>query len=301
MIIGWLISTGVLAQKQALDSSASVDKYPANNPFYVNSYHLQPVLIPVKQFLVFFNTDIPHYYKWYSPETGKPEKLSSKMVINEINFNARIYYGLTSRLNIFLHVPVRDMHYYSPIGMRSGIGLGDLTTGILYDLISHDETGKNDLTAGLTLGFPTGKYKNINKDKIALGEGSYRFKGNVTGLHRMEEKSLIYSFYYEYLSNHSGYHIGDETGAYILCQIPVNTSYGYFGIEPSLNMYWKFKNTNGGETIPNSEDYAIELALGGWYQFINNLYLRVNVPFTLFRNDAWMTRYNIMLQVDYLF
>ena len=298
-IAGMLIGTMLFAQGEGVDTSSAGQT--ENNPYYINSYHLQPVLLPKGKFLFLFHTNIPHYYKWYSPKAGKPEKLSSKMVINEFNFNAMGYYGLTDRLNLFLRLPFRDVHYYSPMGTRAGIGFGDVVTGGSYSLSDPANTGKNEVTAGIDLTFPSAKYKNLEKDDAALGEGSFRFRGNVTGLHRAQKFNFIYSLYYEYRTNHSGYHIGDETGAYFLFQKPFNTSVGRFGIESSLYAYWKFKNTKEGETIPNTEDYAVSPGLGGWYECADRLYLRFNVPFYVFQNSAWMTRYDILIQLDYVF
>ncbi len=299
MIIFFLSGPVLDAQRKSPDSTAI--KYPANNPYFVNSYPLQPVLLPEKSFKVLFNTDIPHYFKWYAPSSGKPEKLSDKMVINEANFNAGGYYGLSNRINLFLSVPIRDVHYYSPMGVRSGTGFGDIQTGISYSLIPFGEKEKNSLSTGLTLGFPSGKYKNLGDDDAALGEGSFRFKGDLTGLVRMDKYNLIYSVYYEYRTNHSGMHIGDETGVYTILQKPFNTPLGHFGVEASAYAYWKFKNTFEGNTVMNSEDYAVHLGAGGWYNFIGNFYLRFNVPFAVFRNKAWFTQYRVMVQLDYYF
>jgi len=299
----WGIVAGLLApvmlygqQEGAPDTTGTV-----NNPYFINAYNLEPVSLPKGSFSARFLLDSPHYYKWYSPKTDKPEKLSDKMVVNEINFHGLAFYGLTGTLDVFLDLPVRDLHYYSPMGARSGVGLGDMLTGINWNFLPLAKDGKNSVTTGLTLGFPTGKYKNLDTDKTALGEGSFRFNGNITGLHQWHRYNLIWSAYYEYRTNHSGWHIGDETGAYGIFQIPFNTTLGNFGVESSLFTYWKFQNTDQGHTVPNSEDYAVNLGVGGWYNFIGKFYLRFHVPFAVFQNNSWFTHYRIMIQLDYLF
>ncbi len=297
IITGLLISMVLHAQQDTVLTPGK----PANNPYMINLYHLEPVSLPKKSVSVQFFMDSPHYYKWYSPKTNKPEKLSDKMVVNEINFHGRGYYGITDKLDVFLDLPVRDLHYYSPMGFRSGVGLGDIAFGINWNFRPLNRDGRNSLSTGLTLGFPTGKYKNLDPDQMALGEGAFRINGNFTGLHRWDRYSLIYSAYYEYRTNHSGMHIGDKTGAYGVFQVPFTTPLGNFGVEGSLYTYWKFKNTDQGNTVPNTEDYAVDLGVGGWYNFIDRFYLRFHVPFAVFRNNAWLTQYRVMIQLDYLF
>ena len=267
----------------------------------INSMHLRPVLLKKGVFLTSLSIDLPHYYKWYSPKTEKPEKLSSKLVMNEAYFTGYATYGLSDRINLFLTLPVVTIHHYSPMGIKSGTGFGDIETGADFGLVPLEKDNCNSLSGRITVGFPTGRYKNLSKTEYPTGLGSFRFQGTLSGLHRFKKVDMIYAAYYEYRTNHSGMHVGDETGAYLLFQKSFPTTVGNFGLETGAYTYWQFKNTKNGKEVPNSEDYAIDLYVGGWYHYLKNFYLRFCVPYSIYQNQAWITKYQVKIQFDYLF
>ena len=268
---------------------------------YITGMNLRPVLLKKGEFLVSLSADIPHYFKWYSPKTGKPEKLSTKMVINEAYFNGYLTYGLSKKVNLFLTVPITDIHHYSPMGIVSGVGFGDIQFGTDFGLVNLQKDNRNSLVGRLTIGIPSGHYKNLGARRYPTGLGSFRFQGNLTGLHRFSDFDMVYAAYYEYRTNHSGMHIGDETGAYLIFQKPFNTSVGRFGLETGAYTYWQFKNTKNGKVVPDTEDYAAGLYVGGWYNYLKNLYLRFSVPYSVYQSKAWFTQYQVKIQLDYLF
>jgi len=268
---------------------------------YISGMNLRPVLLKKGEFLISLSADIPHYYKWYSPKTEKPEKLSSKMVINEAYFDGYLIYGLNKQVNLFLTVPVTDIHHYSPMGIATGVGFGDVRFGADLDIINLQKDGRNSLVGRVTMGVPTGHYKDLDISEYPTGLGSFRFQGNLTGLHQFSKFDMIYSAYYEYRTNHSGMHIGDETGAYLIFQKPFNTSAGRFGLETGAYTFWQFKNSKKGTVIPNTKNYAVDFYVGGWYNYLKNLYLRFSVPYSVYQNKAWFTKYQVKIQLDYLF
>lgn len=276
-------------------------KEPINNPLYINSYGLYPVLLQKGKWLTQLSVDIPHFYKWYSAQSGKPEKVSSKMVFNEAYFKGMATYGLSDRLNLQVILPVNDLHYYSPMGIKKGVGLGDMQVGLNTSLFNKMNSGKNHYTAGLTVGLPTGKYYNLKPDRLPLGTGSVSFGANITGLHHAEKINIIYSGYYTYITNHRSLTVGSETGGYFVLQKPFNTKVGQFGLEAAAYGYYKGANKKNSIAVPNTKNYGIDLGIGGWFNYQKNLSIRFNVPFTIFQNKAWFTKYQVLTQIDYLF
>lgn len=293
LLMGLFIQVSAYAQKTE----------PANNPLALNSYGLHPVLVKKDQWLIQFSVNIPHYYKWYSASAGKPEPVSPKMVFNEAYFKGMVSYGLSSQLNLNVVLPVNDLHYYSPMGIEKGIGLGDMQVGLNMNLLNNNKKTDNNLTGGISIGIPTGKYYNLKPGRLPLGTGSVSFQANLTGLHKTGKLNLIYSAYYTFLTNHSSLITGNETGGYFIIQEPFNTKVGQFGLEASSYGYYKGANKfkSNHVSVPNTKNYGVDLGIGGWFNYQKNLSIRVNVPFTIFQNKAWFTRYQVLTQIDYLF
>jgi hypothetical protein len=208
---------------------------------------------------------------------------------------------LTDRINLFTLLPVASVHHYSPAGTIVGKGIGDIELGSTYSLL-NSKNPENSLTSGVSIGFPTGKYKNIDPNDYPLGLGSFKFKGDVTGLHRFNNLDMIYSAYYEYRTNNSeGLHVGDEAGAYLTFQKQIDTDYGNFGFEGGVYGFWNLKDIKNGTYVPHSDDYAVNLFIGVWYNYLKDFYLRVGVPYTIYQNQNWLTKYKVLIQLDYHF
>lgn len=291
ILIGLFLHASVMAQEPGY----------RNNPLYLNSYRLRPVLLQKGKYLVQVSANIPHFYKWYSPKTGKYERLTSYQVINEAYFSGILTYGISNRLNLFMVIPVNDLHHYSPMGINKGIGLGDIKAGINWNLLAGHQDANNKYTAGITLGFPTGKHYNLKPGRLPTGTGSVSLRGDITGFHKSSNFNLLYSVYFAYLTNHNIYKTGNEGGGYLILQKPFNTSVGQFGIETSAYTYYKSATKKSGVTIPNTKDYGIDLGIGGWFNYQKNLSIRFNVPYSVYQNSSWLTKYQVMLEIDYLF
>ncbi len=268
--------------------------------FYQSVYNLRPVLINKHQMLVNFQLDFPRYYKVYNPKQNSLAKVPSVVVLNEFYFNTFFTYGISDKWNVYAVLPVVDVHHYSPMIFKSGIGFGDIQLGIDYQLLGKKSNRKDFLSLELKNTLPTGKYKNLSNTDYPTGLGSFRFMLALNGLHKFKALDLWYTAYYEYRTNHSGLSIGDETGFFITLQKSFPTSLGDFGIEGGLNSYYNFKDSNQGKEIPNSKDYTVNLYAGGWYKYLDKFYLRFGVPYAVYQNNSWMTKYQVMIQFDYL-
>lgn len=250
--------------------------------------------------LLNFQFDFPRYYKVYNPKQQAIAKVPSVVVLNEFYFNTYFTYGISDKWNVYAVLPIADIHHYSPMIFKSGIGLGDVQLGIDYQLLGNKGKGKDYLSLEFKTTFPTGQYKNLSNTEYPTGLGSFRFMPAINGLHRFSSFNLWYTAYYEYQTNHSGLSIGDETGLFATIQKDIPTKVGDFGIEGGLNSYYNFKDTNQGKEIPNSKDYSVNLYVGGWYKYLSKFYIRFGVPYTVYQNNSWMTKYQVMIQFDYL-
>ncbi len=274
-------------------------KTKSDTAFYQTVYNLRPVLLKKHKMLLNVRLDFPRYYKMYNAKQQAITKVPSSMVLNEFYFNTYFTYGLTDRWNVYTMLPIVDIHHYSPMGIQKGVGLGDVQLGAVWQFLNGTATMKDFLSLELRTTFPTGKSMTTAQD-YPTGKGAFRFMLSVNGLHKFDKFDLWYSGYYEYRTNHSGINTGDNTGLYVALQKSFLTEVGNFGVEGGLNGYYNFKDTKAGAVIPNSKDYAVNLYVGGWYKYLNLIYIRFGVPYTVYQNDAWMTKYRIMLQFDYL-
>ncbi len=298
VIIGFLVFTysGLYAQ-----GSTPAKDTTTSGEASLSILNLRPVLLNKGQAIVSLRAAFPNFYKSFNATAGKPVKLPSNQALSEAYFNTYLTYGLSGKWNVFMMIPVADIHHYSPMGEVSGVGFSDVEAGVDYRLINGQKGGNDGLAARLTLGFPTGRYQNLSSTQYPLGLGSFRFRAALTGIHQYTKVQMIYSAYYEYRTNRLGISMGDETGAYLLFRKPIETAYGRFGLEGGAYTYWNFSDKNNGTVVPNSRDYSINLYVGAWFQYLKKFDIRIGVPYSIYQNKAWMTQYQAMLQLDYLF
>ncbi len=264
-------------------------------------FNLRPVLLKKGQVLINFQAVLPNYYKSYSAASGKPEKLPSYLVLSEAYFNGYLTYGISDKWNVFVSLPFTDIHHFSPMGEVKGVGFGDIKTGFDYQLLDGNNNSKDALAARITFGFPTGRYQNLGTTKYPLGLGSFSFEASLNGMHHYQKTDMIYSAYYAYRTNRLGISMGDETGAYLIFRKPLNTSFGSFGLEGGAYTYWNFADKKSGSVLPNTRDYAFNLYAGAWFQYLKKINLRVGLPYSIYQNKSWLTKYQVMVQIDYLF
>ena len=288
------ISATLFGQKQA----ERIDTTSIDTVFYQSVYNLRPVLLKKNKILVNTRFNFPRFYKMYILQQNKIAKVPPYIVLNEFYFDTYFTYGYSDKINIYTVIPIADIHHYSPMGVQKGVGFGDVQLGATYQ-ITRADTGKNFLSGELKITFPTGKTAYSMQD-YPTGLGSFRFMAVINGLTKFENFNLWYTGYYEYRTNHSGITAGDETGLFITIQKPFNLNVGNFGIEYGLNGYYNFSDKKSGTQIPNTQDFAVNLYFGGWYKYLDKFYIRFGVPYTVFQNNAWLTKYNVMIQLDYL-
>lgn len=268
---------------------------------FISVLNLHPVTISKQRILFSLKAEYPEFYKYLNPKSGKTERVPETSALNEAYYFGHVVYGFTDRIDLILILPVASVHHYSPKGTIVGKGLGDIELGGIYSLLDS-ENPDNSLTSGMTIGLPTGKYKNIASNDFPLGLGAFKFKSDITGLHRFSNFDMIYSVYYEYRTNNSeGLHVGDETGAYLTFQKQINTNYGNFGFEGGAYGFWNFKDEKNGTYIPHTDYYNANLFVGAWYNYLKDFYLRFGVPYTIYQNKSWLTKYEVLIQLDYHF
>ncbi len=259
--------------------------------------NVRPLMLKKGQVLINFRSSFLNYYKIYSQQTGKPEKIPSVVVWNESYFNGYVTYGLSDKWNLFLELPFANIHHYSPMGRVSGVCFGDIKAGVDYQLMKK---AGDALAARVTLGFPTGTYKNLDAGQYPTGLGSFTFKAQLSGMHQFKKVQMLYSGYYDYRTNRQGISTGDETGLWLIFRKPFKTGFGLFGIEGGTTAYWNFADKKDGAVLPNTADYSVDLYVGGWFQYMKKFNIRFAVPYSIYQNNSWLTRYTVMIQFDYL-
>lgn len=270
-------------------------------PVVISVLNLQPVTLNKQKILFSLQADYPEYYKYLNLKNGKTERVSDYKALNEAFYFGHISYGLTDRINLFAILPVASIHHYSPTATIIGKGFGDFKIGVRHNLFNQKNFA-NSLTSGAAITFPTGKYKNIRSDDYPIGLGAFEFKGDITGMHRINNLNMIYSVYYEFRTKNSeGLNVGDETGAFLTFQKQIDTRYGNFGIEGGTYGHYNFKDKKNDSYIPYTDDYEVNLYFGAWYNYLKDFSLRFGIPYTLYQNKSWLTKYEVLIQLDYHF
>lgn len=272
-----------------------------NKPVFISVLNLRPVTLSKQRILFSVQAEYPEYYKYLNPKSGKTERVSESTVLNEAYYFGHIVYGFTNRINLFAILPIASIHHYSPSATIVGKGFGDIALGGNYSLL-ESKNFENSLTSSITIGFPTGKYKNMDSNDYPLGLGAFKFKGDVTGLHRFNNLDMMYSVYYEYRTNNSeGLYVGDEAGASLTFQKQINTSYGNFGLEGGAYGFWNLKDKKNGTYLPYTDNYAANLIVSAWYNYLKDFDIRVGIPYSIYQNKSWLTKYEVLIQLDYYF
>ena len=269
--------------------------------YMISALNIKPEALAKNDLLIRLNFNLPRYFRTINPATGNMEKLSGKVVLNEMYVNSYIDFGLSDNLTVFTILPVWDINHSSPMGIVKGKGVSDIGIGADYGLIKTDN-GKNTLTAEGTVFLPSGKSNHLTSWDYPLGMGVVRLKTGLTGMHRYDNSSLVLSGYYELRpKNSSDMSIGDEAGITFIKENNYNTLFGNFGIEYGAFSYLKFKNKQSGLTVNHTGDFAITAYGGAWFEYQKNLFLRFGIPYTIFQNRSLFTKYNILIQLDYRF
>jgi len=270
--------------------------------FFISAYLFHPELLSKGKFLLDLNAGMPKYFKYYNPMKQKIDKKMPVVVINDAYFNAHLFYGLTKQINLYATIPFVDSHHYSPMIFQEGVGFGDVETGLVYGNLLKDA---NHLTLDAAISWPTGIHKH-QMPVIDTGTGAFGFKLAVNGLMPLQKGKkdawqMAYNASYKYLLSIDKIDQGYETGAFLLFQKPYHTAVGYFGLENGLHFQYQAPDTMGTMSLPNSELTQLDVNIGGWYEFLDRFYLRFSVPYTVYQNKAYLTKYNVILQLDYLF
>ena len=291
----------IVTQSIGQNPELKLDSEFVKKPVFISVLNLQPLSLNKQRILFSLKAEYPEYYKYFNPKSGKTERVSESTALNEAYYFGHIVYGITDRISLFAILPIASIHHYSPSATIIGKGFGDFALGGNYSLLESKNFG-NSLTSSVTVGFPTGKFKNIGPTDYPLGSGAYKFKGDVTGLYRFKNLDMMYSVYYEYRTNNSqGLNAGDEAGAYITFQKQIKTDYGNFGLEGGAYGSYNFKDKKNGTYIPYTDDYEANLFVGAWYNYLRDFDIRVGIPYSIYQNKSWLTKYEVLIQLDYYF
>ncbi len=267
----------------------------------VSALDLRPETLVKNDLLIRLNFSFPGYLRTLNTKTGHMDKLSDKVVLNEMLVNASIDYGISNRITLFTQIPVSDLHQSSPAGVVTDKGIADIGFGAAYEIVDN-KSGNNIITCAGTLYAPTGKSSYLIPSDYSSGMGIVHLKGDLTGMHRSGNSAIIYSGYYELRPvNALDFNIGDELGVTLIRQNYYKTRYGNFSIEYGGFSSYKTGDKSAGITVPHSTDFSVAAFAGGWYEYQKNLFLRFGLPYTIYQNGSPFTKYNVIIQLDYNF
>ncbi|MCD6577989.1 hypothetical protein J7L48_00770, partial [bacterium] len=259
------------------------------------------VLLHERKMMFNLGLRFPEYFKDYNGMTGKIEDVNPNILLNESYFNGLFTYGLSDNFNIYGIVPIVNIHHYSPMIFKEGVGLGDIKIGGDYQLVKLKENNPDyAMSIEIKFSFPTGQYDDLTASDYPTGRGNYGIGFFLNSVHMFNTANFLWTAYYDYRTDYNGIQSGDETGLFLIMQHPFNTSFGNFGIEYGSHLYYKFADEKGGIDLPNSEDYSVDFYLGGWYEYLDDFYFHFGVPHSLYQNGEFFTKYQIIVQFDYL-
>ncbi len=269
--------------------------------FFISTYTFHPQLLARKAWLIDFSSDITKFFKYYNPMAGKIAPKMPVVVLNEAYFNAHIAYGLSAKVNLFVDLPFADLHHYSPMMFQKGVGFGDVQTGLVFGNLLK---GNHHLSVEAQISWPTGIYM-LKKQVLNTGRGAFGLQAGLSGLENLQTRAdgwqLAYHAYYNYLISIDKIKKGPEAGATLLFRKPYHTRYGYFGMENGWDFQYRTPYKAGPKTLPMTGLTQFNVSIGGWYEFLKHWYLRMAVPYTLYQNKAFLTKYSIIFQLDYKF
>ncbi len=292
-----LLGLGKLSAQEQRDRAAEMQP----DDFFISTYKFHPQLLAKKQWLIDFSTHIPKFFKYYNPKAGKIAPKMPVVVLNEAYFNAHILYGVSPKINLFVNLPFVSLHHYSPMMFQKGVGFGDVETGLVFGNLLK---GNHYLTVEAQINWPTGIYL-LKKQVLNTGMGAFGLQAGLSGLENLQNKSgawqLAYHAYFDYLISLDKIQKGPAAGATLLFRKPFHTAYGYFGLENAWDFQYRSAFKAGPKTLPMTGLMQFDLSIGGWYEFLKHWYLRMAVPYTLYQNKAFLTKYSVVFQLDYQF
>ena len=89
----------------------SVPDSSGHNEIVVSALNLRPEALVKNDLLIRLKFSFPEYLRTLNTTTGHMDKLSDKVVLNEMLVNAYIDYSISDRLTLFTQIPVSDIHH----------------------------------------------------------------------------------------------------------------------------------------------------------------------------------------------
>ena len=268
---------------------------------YQSIYNLHPVNLSTGQWRVNFQAGFTHFYKVFNPKMGKIDKINPKIVLNDAYFTAYGIYGLNNKWNLTFTLPFINKHHYTPMLFQQGVGFGDIQLGAVYQVQNLTALSHRAISLELAAGLPTGHGNDLKPTDIPTGLGTFAFTGKVNALFKGKKFDIWSNLYYQYRLPQEHKSVGDEAGLYVLLQKPYKTTVGTFGWETGLNAYYTFPTEMMGHQIPITEQKIANYMIGGWYAYLDKYYIRFGVPYTFYQNGTFLTKYQVLLQLDYQF
>lgn len=238
-----------------------------------------------------------NYTMMYNSSQGQMTQLPSGMTLRSYSYTPKLRYGLTNQLTLIANFPLIDKVMSNSTITKIGKGLGDIKTALLYRFYFNKQK-KILVSALLYSKWPTGKAKNLARDELPIGTGSYD-----AGLAIMPEKEIgkwdmRFSAFYIYRSkNPSGIDLGDVK------LFSMSAAYDWsrdFITEATILYKTASDNVKNGQTLVGSYSRISQLVLGAQYRITRTFLVQAAMPITLYAKAPFSSKYDLWLGIYYL-
>ena len=237
------------------------------------------------------------YTMMYNTEKKQMIDLPQGMSFQAFSYTPKLRYGLTNNLTLIANFPLYYKTLQSYSGDKTGYGLGDIQTALLYKFYHNKQ--KKFLVSGLLYSkLPTGKSTNLGMAELPLGTGSFD-----AGVALMPEKEIgkfdirLSAFYIYRSKNKTGVDLGDVQ------MYSFSTAYNFSKklIAEGTILYKSIaNNSKNGTTITNSYVKISQVILGAQYRLATRFLVQAAVPVTLYAKAPFSSDYDVWLGIYYL-
>ncbi len=237
------------------------------------------------------------YTMMYNAVKKQMIDLPQGMSFQAFSYTPKLRYGLTNNLTVIANFPLYYKNLQSNSGTKSGVGLGDIQTALLYKFYHNKQ--KKFLVSGLLYSkLPTGKSTNLSTSELPLGTGSFD-----AGIALMPEKEIgkfdirLSAFYIYRSKNKSGVDLGDVQ------MYSFSTAYNFskkFIAEGTVLYKSIADNSKNGTAITDSYVKISQVILGAQYRLATRFLVQAAVPVTLYAKAPFKSNYDVWLGIYYL-
>ena len=257
--------------------------------------------ISQKQLYYNINGEFPTYLMIFDGNNQTMIDLPETNVITEAYLNGFAQYGISSAINVYVNIPFMWLTHYSPAINKKNRGFGDIEIGGVYQILGKSLT-ETTLNLQLSVITPTGENKNLAPSEIPLGIGAWQIVAAAQGSFPFNSFNLNYYLSYNFRTeNNSNVELGDGIAGILSAEKKLVSSWGKFSFEGGIGLANYFENSVNGNNIAGTSEFSARAFVGAGFYYADGLRFDLTVPFTIYKYDAWLTDYSVILKVEHSF